>query len=202
MSETELWEFGTVKFQSKDELVPNVKVDKLAHDGQTLEMISIVASGMEVKAARAMLHSPKGSKPFCSFEGIVTVRPSLSADAWRHKRPESLFPSEEGYKTYIHKLEYGLVHATLISKDKAFLRTMCPETIWLKLKSDEFTTPILRSWMPYITKALITKNLLRECRCYRLHSGVLTLSSDKQLDEIVSEGIQSGQLSFSAEASN
>ncbi len=192
-------QFGTITFTHKDNSVADCKFDRLAHAGSTLAVVALVAAPMQVKAIRAILHAKNGS-PYIKPAGQGTKCPTSDPSGYGYgdyaRIPSQLQIDEAGYETYVHRLEYGLVHAAFVTRDEKFIRFMSPDSIWHKLKSDKYSTPLIREWMPYVNEQLIEKRLLKECKCYRLNCGVLDLANDSQLDEIVSEGIKNGRIAI------
>ncbi len=177
----------------KDNAVSKVRFDRIAHDSSTLCMITMVVEPMKFKAIRAMLYSKVGT-PLIKISGQGTKHPSQEADYW-YRVPNTLEPDESGYDTYLQKLEYGLTHAALVTRNEKFIRNLTPESVWTKLKSSTYSTPLIQAWMPWLIEQLSEKNLLRECRCYRLNCAILDLKpGSSDLDDLVSEGIRSGKL--------
>ena len=114
-------------------------------------------------------------------------------------RPSRLHPSNEGYAVYKHKLGFGIAHAMFITRAPGFMAIVTPESLWRELNSPRFTTPILRSWMPYIEAQLRTADRLEDAHCFNCHCGLLTATT-KKLDEIVSNGLVTGHLHIQSEA--
>jgi hypothetical protein len=183
--------FALATFSHGDNVAVGVKCDRLAHDGNKLMIISVVAEPSRIKAIRAILHAKSGS-PQIKVEGVFTKH-SSAGDVARQK-PGNLVIDKEGYETYAHRMDYGLSHAVFMSKSEDFIRYLSPEAIWRKLNTARFTTPMLEEWMPYITAKLIEQKFLRECSCFRANCGVLDTIAEDKLDSIVSEGIKSGRL--------
>jgi hypothetical protein len=183
---------GVISFVHKDNAAADVKFDRIAHDGSTLEMVSLIAEPMRIKAIRAILLA-KG-KPFIRAAGVATKHPS-QGDLYGTGRPGDMYPDEAGYDIHLHKMDYGMAHAVFVTRNRDFIRYLSPDSLWQHLNSDRHSTPLLREWMPYVAKELVSRRFLRECRCYRCNSGVLSLKDDAHLDEIVTEGIKYGAIS-------
>lgn len=72
-------------------------------------------------------------------------------------------------------------------------------SIYLKLRSDAYTTPILRHWTPWLAQELKDRDKLGPLDCFgNCQSGLLTATT-KDLDEAVRDGILSGKLTFTQE---
>jgi hypothetical protein len=183
--------FGAMTFSHNDNVAAGVKVDRLAHDGDTLMLVSVIAEPMRVKAIRAILHAKSGS-PIIKPDGIMTKFPS-AGELGRHK-PRNFEINKAGYETFAVRMDYGMSHVMFVSKNEAFIRFLSPNAIWHKLNTSRFTTPMLSEWMPHITGKLIEAKHLRECHCFRANCGVLDSIKEQDLDDIVSEGIKSGRI--------
>lgn len=172
-----------------------VRADRLAtEEGGMIHLASIVAHSNEVKALRAMAGKAKRGEqqPRIHLRGFTLKRNDVV-----HNLNSYFFPSfhNEGYTVRYQPLRYGLVHAMLISKDKRFLPSVSGEALWQILNRPEYTTPILRPWMRYITKKLIEAKALQYTFGHRCRCGLLTTRT-AQLDKIVSAGIKEGSLAF------
>lgn len=185
-----LTRFGISAFIHKDNAAADVKFDRIAHDDKTLEMIAIVVEPMRAKAIRSILYAKQG-RPWITAKGVPSRFPSGDLS---HSHPGDLTPDENGYETYMHRLEYGMVHCVFVTRNPNFIPYLSPESLWHRLNSDQFSTPVLKEWMPYLAQELIAQKILRECRCYRANCAVLGIKDDAQLDEIVSDGIRKGSI--------
>ena len=68
---------------------------------------------------------------------------------------------EAGYHLWVEKLEYGKIHATIVSKDPKLILYVSPEAVWDRLMDSEvYETPLIREWMGYITGELVRLQLL------------------------------------------
>jgi hypothetical protein len=107
------------------------------------------------------------------------------------------FPGKGRYNIRRHRLEYGLLQATLWLKQPQFLPAYSEEALWRRLSSDEFTTPVLREWVPWLGQAMIAHDppLLRFDTAFQCKPAHLILSPHT-LDNLVELGIQKGQLTI------
>lgn len=99
----------------------------------------------------------------------------------------------EGYQVVRHRLGLDQWHVMAWTKNWRFLVEDTDQHLWSALKSENFTTPLLRSWMPYLRARLKSRNYLQELECHRATSRMLYVPSVK-LDEIVGEGVAAGEL--------
>lgn len=184
--------WGSLTASYKENSVVGVQVDRLAHSGRELNLLSCVAPAQKMKALRAILHTKNG-KPMITTCDCKTKFP-IADGVYNGSYARDLSPSKWGYAMYMERLEHGLVHAVFITRDPGFIVYLDPESLWQKLKTDAFTTPLLREWMPWLTQQLIARNMLSECKCMRCNSAMLSIANEKVLDKVVCHGIQSGAL--------
>ena len=67
------------------------------------------------------------------------------------------------------------------------------ETVWQLLQRDQFTTPLLQAWMPWLYREMKEREVLVELNQHGCQAGLLLADND-MLDTLVSEGIQQGRL--------
>lgn len=166
--------------------------DKIAIGGRSeMLLLSVFTQGQRAKAIRAMLSGGAGR---ISIEA-TGVYLKKSAEEFLSKSIGSvrISPSEDGYYSFIEKRDYGLCHVLFISYKIGFMPVVDDTAIWKELKSDRFTTPILREWMPHIQKQLMDRSLLRMCWQHRCQCAVIDATSD-QLDDIVSSGLKTRKI--------
>ncbi len=173
------------------------RYDRLAYGnrGQIL-LIGVVDYANKIRAMRAMLNSAAQKLTIeCTGGRVRRLSDHDYYYDYSGRNPGRLSPTQTGYRIYVNKLEYGLCHALFISKEPGFMTTITPEALWEELNDTRFTTPILREWMPYLETKLRKKSLLEEAWCFRCNAGFITASSE-HLDTIVSEGLQTGEISI------
>jgi hypothetical protein len=103
----------------------------------------------------------------------------------------TVYSDNEGYTILRHSLGLDQWHVLAITKDWRFLASAQEGRLWQLLKSDRFTTPLLRPWIGPLARRLREKNQLRDAVNYRA-AGVMLLVNEKKLDEIVSDGVHEG----------
>jgi hypothetical protein len=182
--------FGRIQFAGDDMTWPTVKFDRLAvGDRGDLLLVSVVAPTQIVKGIRGYLNTAK--KGTITATGIRVRQASepegVDSDAG------NLWKLPDGYSTETHRLQFGMAHAMFVSRSPGFLKSVSEEALWQELSSARFSTPLLRSWMPWITRELMERQLLVEAHCYRCSCGVLQATS-ADLDAIVSDGLKQGSL--------
>lgn len=109
------------------------------------------------------------------------------------------YKDQQGYDAHRLKLGYNYAQVVLLSKRPGLLPSVTDNGLWLALKGEQYTTPLLRSWVPWIREELTRRNLLRRLWGVGCEAGVL-VASDKELDEVVSDGVKIGILKVAKEA--
>jgi hypothetical protein len=172
----------------------------LATHGSNVLMMSVVGHGSDIKAARALMTAANSDKTQVVAAGPKLLKAKLNpAVANYHEKqpwsPGRLWPRPGGYLVQNVRLEYGLYQSMFVSKDPGFMISATDEACWAILKSDQFTTPILREWLPYIKGELTTKGLLSYCDVapHSLECAILEATT-ADIDAIVSDGLSSKKL--------
>ena len=149
--------------------------DVLALHDRSIQVLSIMGAESAAKAVAAILHS----------DGKASFR-VLADDI----SPYQEFAKEEdGYTIYRHRASLNSWHFLCISKRKGLLTSLDEASVWRELRSDRITTPLLRSWSPYIVDELKDRQLLVRLEGFGCDAGLLTSDSD-DLDEIVTDGLK------------
>jgi hypothetical protein len=97
------------------------------------------------------------------------------------------------YKCHMHRLGYNQVHCLAVVKDPWLMPCVTEESLWQKLRSPLYTTPLLREWMPWLMQNLISDSLLVKLPAFQCNPGMLTVD-DTGLDALVSRGVGTGAL--------
>ena len=169
------------------------RYDRLTHHHAKLLMVSLTVETIKLKAIRAMLAANKGAATItCSGAPCK----QQSQEDYCRTMPRHLWADDAKYDCHVERLDYGYVHAIFVSRSQNFLLTMTPASVWHALMSARFTTPLIRSWMPWLTRRMIAEEALQECSCFRAESGWLALHGSAQLDSLVSEGLAGGHLTI------
>ena len=67
------------------------------------------------------------------------------------------------------------------------------ETVWQELRGDQFTTPVLRGWVPWLLQEMRDRGTVVELSQHGCQAGLLLADSDA-LDSLISEGLQEGRI--------
>jgi len=116
----------------------------------------------------------------------------------------SLYPATGGFTCHRQHLQHpdwrsDTWHLLAVSKNPNFLLDGGDEALWRVLRGEQYTTPLLRQWVPALRQTLTAGGLLRPCAGIGWQSQMLT-AKDADLDRLVSEGIRSGKLKFTPQA--
>src|SRR5262249_17318037 len=98
-------------------------------------------------------------------------------------------------RIYRTKLEYGLWHVLCLAKRVGFMPVMTEETVWQLLRGEQFTTPLLRDWVPWLYQKMKDRTIIQDLTQSGCRAGVMFADHDA-LDGLVSEGIRKGELSI------
>jgi hypothetical protein len=153
--------------------------DLVALDGCSIEIVSLMGAESAAKAVAAVLHS----------EGQARFR--IEAEGVPHY--QEFGKDRQGYAVYKHRVSLNHWHFLCISKRPGLLTSRDEASLWRELRSERFTTPLLRCWAPYIVEQLKERHLLERLDGFGCEAGLLTADSD-DLDEIVAEGLRNRQI--------
>jgi hypothetical protein len=104
-----------------------------------------------------------------------------------------------GYMINAVRLGRDMLHVTAVARSTGLIMNDTEEALWQELKEPRFETPLLRSWVPHIRKRLIAAEMLEPCYCHDCSLWTLACRT-KDLDEIVVDGLRSGELKIQPEA--
>jgi hypothetical protein len=154
-----------------------------SRDGTVMAM-SAVGTGTEVRAWRAALTSNQKLSATLTMVETNSSR-NVPLDA------------KDGYKVKTLLLGFNTWHLVAISRRVGFLPNVSEEGVWQHLHKYT-TTPIHRSWMPWILRLMEKKRYLRSIYSVGfIHCGEVDID-DSNLDELVAAGLKSGQIGIPA----
>ena len=114
------------------------------HDDEIL-LLSVVGPETSVKALTAGLRSSGRDQKRIDYSAQVG---SVSST--------NLTKCSDGYRIYRTKLAYGLWHVLCLAKREGFMPVMTEDAVWHHLQGDQFTTPLLREWMPWLNQKMVS----------------------------------------------
>ena len=166
----------------------------LASDSdRKIKIISAVGASTSVKGFTAILQDPRiparinveGAINFTSFADYVRC--------------------DKGYTVHRARLQDSWWHMVAISRDPNLIPFLDEQSLWAKLKSTHFTTPVMKHWTRYIAEKLCVTQTelhgkaLHRCKTFRSDAAMI-YATEEVLDSIVSEGVKKHALSFSEQS--
>ena len=135
---------------------------------------------------------------------VMKYDPGQQRSVKANETPFVLYPATGGFTCHRQHLaspdwRSDTWQLLAVSKDPKFLLDGGDEALWRALRGPQFTTPLLRAWVPEIRRALIERQFLKPCSGIGWQSQMLSLT-DAGLDQLVSAGIQAGRLTFTPQA--
>lgn len=128
------------------------------------------------------------------LQSNVKVQMKLSdmpSPFWRYDYKPIRF--DGGYTIYKTKLDYNQWHILAVAKGKGLLPAVSDEALWQELRSERYTTPVLRPWVPWLQEQMLEVEHLGRLDCFQCDAAWLDISHG-ELDDLVSEGIKHGAL--------
>jgi len=83
-----------------------------------------------------------------------------------------------------------------LSEHKSFLLDTSDASLWEHLRSDKYTTPLLREWVPALKQELMSKAAIVPCNIKLNSAAAMVWLTSVALDTFVSTGIRAGALQF------
>lgn len=189
-AEKEVHPLGDMDIYHKDNPVTGIKVHKAAVSvNNELVLAGIIVDATKLKQIRALLLCEKRLSA-----AIAGVKLNTKGKGEYYERTSAhVSMSAEGYHLHTNRINYGLVHALLLSKTPGFMVSVTPDALWAELRSARFTTPVLQTWVEYLEKQLRQQGHLYDAACQGCECGTLNITSAK-LDQIVSQGLMTKKL--------
>jgi hypothetical protein len=142
----------------------------------------VIGAESAVKAAHAMLASDNGWATF-----------QFDAEASGMYRWNDHTRAPQGYTTYRARASLNNWHFLFVAKTPGLLLSMDEASVWRELRSERYTTPILREWVMYLIRKLKDDHCLETLGGFGHNAGLLTADSD-DLDKIVKNGLRHRKL--------
>ena len=99
-----------------------------------------------------------------------------------------------GYDVYRVNLAYGQWNYLFVSKRDGLVRNLNDEALWQELKKPDYTTPVLRKWIPYLKGQLEACGMVKYPRRQSGCKIAIVKRSPERLDEVVSNGLKTGAI--------
>ena len=157
----------------------------------TIVLASVAGPQTAVKSFAAALN--ENCKLRVNVDGFTVIEPDGSKEPAQRWRDFERVPGQGKYKCTMHRLGYNAVHCTARLKDPRLTPSLTEDVLWSQLRSNRFTTPLLKEWVPWLMQAMLTAGQLEKLPAFQCQPGFLTID-DTGLDEMVSRGITEGHL--------
>ena len=157
----------------------------------TIVLASVAGPQTAVKSFAAALN--ENCKLKVNVDGFEIVDADGSAEPVHRWRDFERVSGQGKYKCTMHRLGYNYVQCTARLKDPRLTPSLTEEVLWSQLRSNRFTTPLLKDWVPWLMRAMLAAGHLQKLPAFQCQPGFLTLD-DAGLDGLVSQGISEGHL--------
>jgi hypothetical protein len=166
-----------------------LRCDAIALQDKEILLLSVVGSETGVKALTAGLRSSsKDQKRIDYSVHLGSVHETV------------LTKCPDGYRVSRTKLDYGLWHILCLAKRDGFMPVVSDETIWQLLQGHRFTTPLMREWIPWLSRQMKKRGIIVQLTQSGCNAGLMLADNDI-LDELVSKGVRRGQLAIKGQPS-
>jgi hypothetical protein len=148
-------------------------------------LLSVTGPDTAVKSLRATLYQPDVDAEFLLQNGD-TSQQMIKARLLFGGRPAV-------YSAAIAKLASGVIHMVALAKIPGLMPNMSDDHLWSELAGSRYTTPLLRTWIPWLKEALAKDRKIIVGEGFASSVGVLRVEPD-ELDALVSLGVKEGHL--------
>ena len=153
-----------------------VKANMAAGVSNVMYALSCVGPGQSIRAVAAAMRA--GDRAMFEIP--------LSTQSWFH--------GDGKFNVRYARLAYDHWHLLGVTCNPAFILNCTDETLWRLLRSDKYTTPLLKCWTPAIREALVEVGGLKQVRDAHACDPWFCYATDETLDAIVAAGVSSGKL--------
>lgn len=160
-----------------------------SRDFPGLLLLSATGPDTAAKAVRATLYQPDIHAEFILDDGDTTPQ-VIKARTVYDGKPVS-------YGAAVLKLAPGVIHLVAVAKLPGLMPNMSDDHLWSELSGPRYTTPLLRSWVPWLKKAMTTEGGIVLAKGLAANVGVLRTEPD-DLDDLVMLGVKKGHLQMVA----
>ena len=150
-----------------------------------LLMLSATGPDVAVKSVRATLYQPDIEAELM-LEGDDTIERMVKARIPTDGRPVN-------YTATVAKLAPAVIHIVALAKIPGLMPNMSDDHLWAELTGPRYSTPLLRSWMPWLKKVMAQGGGIVVAKSFTSTVGVLRTEPD-ELDALVTLGVKEGHL--------
>jgi len=160
-----------------------------SQDYPGLLMLSATGPDTAVKSVRATLYQPEVEAEFL-LERDDTIEWMLRARIPFDGKPVV-------YSAAVAKLAPGVIHLVALAKIPGIMPNMSDDHLWAELTGPRYTTPLLRSWIPWLKGVVVQGGGIVVTDGFASTVGVLRVGLD-ELDALVTLGVKEGHLQMVA----
>jgi hypothetical protein len=160
----------------------NTRCDAIGIHENEIMLLSVAGAETSVKALTAGLRSSGRDQRRVDYK--------VQVGDVDHAR---LVKCPDGYHVYRTKLGYGLWHVLCVAKRDGLMPVLTEASLWQLLQGDQFTTPLLQEWIPWLYREMKGNGGIVELKQVGCNAGLLLADNDG-LDELVSRGIRQRHL--------
>jgi hypothetical protein len=150
-----------------------------------LLMLSGTGPDTAVKSVRATLYQPDVEAEFV-LETDDKIERMVRAKITFDGKPIV-------YGAAVTKLAAGVIHLVALAKIPGIMPDMTDDHLWAELTGSRYTTPLLRSWIPWLKEAMVQSGSIVAAEGFAPAVGVLRVEPD-ELDALVTQGVKEGHL--------
>lgn len=150
-----------------------------------LLMLSATGPDTAVKSVRATLYQPDVEAEFV-LETDDKIERMVRANIAFDGKPVV-------YGAAVTKLAPGVVHLVALAKIPGIMPDMTDDHLWAELTGPRYTTPLLRSWVPWLQRVMVQGGSIVAAEGFASAVGVLRVAPD-ELDALVALGVKEGYL--------
>jgi hypothetical protein len=155
-----------------------------SRDYPGLLLLSATGPDTAAKAVRATLYQPDIQAEFILH--ISGTEQMIKARTGFGGKPVS-------YGAAIAKLAPGVIHLVAVAKIPGLMPNMSDDHLWTELSGPRFTTPLLRSWIPWLKQTMTKDGGIVVAKGLASTVGVLN-TEPGDLDDLVMQGVKEGHL--------
>jgi hypothetical protein len=152
-------------------------------------MLSATGPDVAVKSVRATLYQPEMEAEFLLGEDDLpqsVVKARISGDG----KPAV-------YSATVVRLAPGVVHLVALARVPGLMPNMSEDHLWAEITGPQYTTPLLRSWIPWLKEVMIENGNIVLSQGFASSVGVLR-TEPEELDALVTLGVKEGHLQMMA----
>ena len=149
-----------------------------------LLLLSATGPDTAVKSVRATLYQPDVGAEVL-LDGDTSQR-LLKAKLAFDGKPVT-------YSAAAMKLAPGVIHLVALARIPGLMPNMSDDHLWAELSGPRYTTPLLRSWIPWLKRAMVAGGGIVAGEGIAATVGVLRTEPD-ELDALVASGVKEGHL--------